>query len=49
VLTAPARSFQYWNTEQHQWSVLGGNKLIHVGASSRDLRLQADLLYSPRQ
>lgn len=48
-LTVPARSFDYWNTATHSWSQLPGEKILHVGSSSRDLRLNAMLQYEPQQ
>jgi len=49
TLTVPARSFDYWDTAMHDWSQLTGEKIFHVGSSSRDLPLNAMLQYGPRQ
>jgi beta-glucosidase len=35
------RALQYWSTAQHQWLTANGQRLVYVGASSRDVRLQA--------
>ena len=43
-VTLSARSFSYWSVQQKVWYVEGGTFVIAVGASSRDLRLTADLL-----
>ncbi len=34
------RSFAYWNTDAHEWSILPGDYKIMVGFSSRDIQLQ---------
>ena len=47
TLTVPARSFDYWNTETHSWTRLPGNTTLHVGSSSRDLRLRSELQATP--
>ncbi len=35
------RAFAYWHVGQHKWVVEGGDFVIGVGASSRDIRLAA--------
>jgi len=42
-LDADPRSFAYWDTEQDDWTVEPGKYGIHVGRSSRDIRLNADV------
>jgi beta-glucosidase len=37
------RAFDYWSTSSKRWMTAGGPRTIHVGASSRDLRLNAEL------
>jgi beta-glucosidase len=37
------RAFEYWSASSKQWMTAGGLRKIHVGASSRDLRLDAEL------
>ena len=37
------RAFEYWSTSSARWMTAGGQREIHVGASSRDLRLNAEL------
>jgi beta-glucosidase len=34
-----ARAFAYWHVARHEWAVEGGEFLLRVGASSRDIRL----------
>lgn len=43
VLTihVPGRAFEYWSTEADGWVRTEGPRKLHVGASSRDLRLEA--------
>ncbi|MDR2101613.1 MAG: glycoside hydrolase family 3 C-terminal domain-containing protein [Treponema sp.] len=38
--TLDARSFAYYNTPAGAWAVEGGDYLIQIGASSRDIRLE---------
>ena len=37
------RAFEYWSTSSKGWMTAGGPRKIHVGASSRDLRLDSEL------
>lgn len=37
------RSFAFYHVRSHTWSVVGGSYSLLVGASSRDIRLQADV------
>jgi beta-glucosidase len=37
------RAFEYWSTSSKRWVTAGGPRKIHVGVSSRDLRLNAEL------
>jgi beta-glucosidase len=39
----PAEDLQYWSTTADDWAVEGGTYRIEVGASSRDLRLTAEV------
>lgn len=43
----PARRFAYWNSAADSWQALPGAKLLAVGASSRDLRIEQSFVYSP--
>lgn len=45
LLPVPARSFSWWDTDNHRWQTLAGMKTFHVGSSSRDLRLEQSLRY----
>lgn len=40
-LHVSSRAFQYWSPIEHAWRTPGGRRRVHVGASSRDLRLEA--------
>jgi beta-glucosidase len=42
-ITLDARSFQYWDEQVHDWTLLAGRRTIWVGDSSRDLRLSDDV------
>lgn len=35
-----ARQLQYWSTQENKWTIATGQRVVSVGASSRDLRLQ---------
>jgi beta-glucosidase len=37
------RDFAYFDTTQHDWTVEPGRAVVHVGASSRDLRLSGEV------
>jgi beta-glucosidase len=37
------RSFEYWSAQAHAWLTAHGERIISVGASSRDLRLNATI------
>jgi len=43
-LHVPRRGLQYWSTAQDKWALAAGPRVVHVGASSRDLRLQAQMV-----
>jgi len=43
ALTLDARAFAFWHTTLRRWVVEGGTFELRVGASSRDVRLTADL------
>ena len=38
------RRLQYWSTSQNKWALASGSRTIHVGASSRDLRIKGDVV-----
>jgi beta-glucosidase len=42
----PKESFAYWNSGQKQWTVEPGRFVIEAGASERDIRQTADLLFN---
>ncbi len=42
TLHVPLRGLQYWSTAADKWELAAGPRLVHVGASSRDLRLKAE-------
>lgn len=39
----PSRSLEYWSTAEKKWKKATGERTVHVGASSRDLRLNVDV------
>jgi beta-glucosidase len=41
TLHVPSHAFEYWSTEADRWVRPAGPRKLHVGASSRDLRLEA--------
>lgn len=41
TLHVPERSLEYWSTEAGNWVRVEGPRKLHVGASSRDFRLEA--------
>jgi beta-glucosidase len=43
-LTLPARAFAHWDAEQHEWAQPGGQFVVKVGPSSRELPLRGELL-----
>jgi beta-glucosidase len=42
TLHVPLRGLQYWSTADGKWALATGPRTVHVGASSRDLRVQAE-------
>ena len=42
-LHVAARALQYWSVERNRWLTALGRRSVQVGASSRDLRLQAEI------
>jgi hypothetical protein len=36
----PLRQLQSWSTARHRWVKVAGRRILSLGASSRDLRLQ---------
>jgi beta-glucosidase len=41
TLHVPSRSLEYWSIKANGWVPAEGPRKLHVGASSRDLRLEA--------
>jgi beta-glucosidase len=39
TLHVPERQLQYWSTASGKWVTATGKRIVSVGASSRDLRL----------
>lgn len=39
ILHVPLRSLEYWSSNTNRWMVATGPRKLHVGASSRDLRI----------
>ncbi len=42
-LHVPLRQLQYWSTADHRWSAPLGRRMVSVGASSQDLRLETGI------
>jgi len=42
TLHVPRRGLEYWSTAQDKWALATGVRIVHVGTSSRDLRLQTE-------
>jgi beta-glucosidase len=47
-LRVPLRSLQYWSVERGGWRMATGPRVVAVGASSRDLRLEASITIEDR-
>jgi beta-glucosidase len=43
ALSLDRRAFAFWHTPRAAWVVEGGTFGVHVGASSRDIRLRAEI------
>jgi beta-glucosidase len=43
TLHVPVRQLQYWSTNRQEWVVAGGKRIVSVGSSSRDLRLEQSI------
>jgi beta-glucosidase len=43
TLKVAARAFQYWSTDAGKWVTPAGARTLDAGASSRDLRLKAEV------
>ena len=43
TIHVPARQLQYWSVADNGWKFPTGTRTVFVGASSRDVRVQADL------
>jgi len=43
TLLVEPRRLQYWSVTAGKWQFVTGARIIYVGASSRDIRLQAEL------
>ena len=42
-IRVPLRGLQYWSEAGKAWTTATGVRTVHVGASSRDLRLHSDV------
>lgn len=47
--TLDPRAFAYWESRIHDWYVESGAYELHVGASSRDIRLKTSITISPNK
>jgi beta-glucosidase len=43
TLHVPLRQLQYWSTTRKEWVLAHGERIVSVGASSRDLRLEQSI------
>ena len=43
TLHVPARQLQYWSTKEDKWVTASGKRILSVGASSRDLRVEQSI------
>jgi beta-glucosidase len=43
TIHVPSRQLQYWSDATKSWQTAAGNRMVYVGASSRDLRLQRQI------
>jgi beta-glucosidase len=48
TLHVQPRALQYWSTQGSRWVTVAGARTVYVGASSRDLRLHAVTIVTPR-
>jgi beta-glucosidase len=48
TIQVPARQFQYWSDVTKSWQTATGNRIVYIGASSRDLRLQKQITISAK-
>jgi beta-glucosidase len=48
ALHVEPRRLQYWSTANGRWETAAGARTVYVGASSRDLKLQADVNIAAR-
>jgi beta-glucosidase len=40
IIHVPRRQLEYWSTTQHQWQTAAGSRILGVGSSSRDRKLE---------
>jgi len=43
TLHVPVRQLLYWSTNRQEWVVARGKRIVSVGSSSRDLRLEQSI------
>jgi beta-glucosidase len=43
TIRIPQRAFQYWSTPDHRWQAIPAPRQVHVGGSSRELSLRAQV------
>jgi beta-glucosidase len=48
TIQVPLRQLQYWSDITRSWQTTTGNRVVYVGASSRDLRLQQQITIPAR-
>lgn len=49
TIHVPLRQLQYWSTASNSWQTATGNRVVYVGASSRDMRLHQQVTIAAKQ
>jgi beta-glucosidase len=47
TIHVPQRALEYWSARANRWTLAAGPRTVHIGASSRDLRLSATTSIAP--
>lgn len=49
TIHVPLRQLQYWSDATSSWKTATGNRIVYIGASSRDLRLHQQITIPAKQ